>query len=122
MARTLDYFVKFLMKEDGVERDVHEASLSGASVTRFLHQIVQLTSKTTNWQVSFGSNFTTPTKLFLQETGGRTFTYSLSTNARHHAVAANGFAAIHANSITKLYLSNNGTSTTKPTIEIVAVK
>lgn len=118
MARTVDYYVRAVLKEDGVERDTHEARVESTAVTRVLHQVVALNSNSGNVQVTFGANFNTAYRLFLQETAGRSFTYSVNQNTHHHAVRANGAAFLDGHSITALYLKNNSTNTTKPVIEV----
>lgn len=122
MARTRDYSVRFVMKEDGVERDVNEARATGVAMTQLYHNVIQLSSSTSNYQLAFGSNFTTPTILFLQEQNGRTFTYSVNANSRHHPVAASGTIFEHSTGITSLYFSNNSTNTTKPIVEVILAK
>jgi len=118
VARTVDYYVRAVLKEDGVERDTHEARVESTAVTRVLHQVVALNSNSGNVQVTFGANFNTAYRLFLQETAGRSFTYSVNQNTHHHAVRANGAAFLDGHSITALYLKNNSTNTTKPVIEV----
>ena len=118
MARTLDALARFTVKEDGTRKDIHEATSSIASLTKLLHQVIQLNTNTVNYQVAFGSAFTTPTHLFLREQAGRSFTYSVNATNRHHLVAANGFAALHG-SVASLRLSVSTTPTTRPTVEIV---
>jgi hypothetical protein len=121
MSRTQEYSVRLLTKEGGVERLVAEQVLGATASTREFRQVIQLSTNTVNYQVNFGSNFTTPTKLMLVEHAGRTFTFSVGANNRHHRVAANGCAFEHG-SIASLFLSNNSTNSTKPEIEIILVR
>lgn len=121
MARTQEYSVRLLTKEDGVERLVAEQALGATVANLELRQVIQLSSLTANYQVNFGSNFGTPTKLMLIEHAGRTFTFSVGANNRHHRVAANGCAFEHGN-ISSLFLSNNSTNTTKPEVELILVR
>ena len=117
MARTVDYYVRAVLKEDGVERDTHEARVEGTAVTRVLHQVIAINSNSST-QLRFGSNFNTAYRLMLQETAGRSFTYSVNQSTHHHAVRASGAAFLDGHSITALYFKNNSTNTTKPTIEV----
>lgn len=118
MARSLEALVRFTIKEDGTVKSAPEAESEIVSLTRLHHDILELQTNTQNYQVVFGSAFTTPTHLFLGEENGRSFTYSIGANNRHHMVEANGFACLKG-SITSLFLSVSGSPVTRPKIEIV---
>jgi len=122
MARTHEYIVRMILKQDGDERSYPECKLGATSHSKEMIQIITLSTQTANYEVNFGSNFTTPTKLFLAEHAGYTFTFSVGANDRHHLVAANGCAFEHG-SVSSLFLSNNATaSTNEPEVEIVLVR
>jgi len=120
MAWSHDYLVRMTLDDGGPAKIVTEKSLVDQSTVKFVRSLISLSTTTSNYQVVFGSNFTTPTKLCLIETAGATFTYSVGATNLHHKVAASGCAFLHG-SIASLYLSNNSTNGT-PTIEVLLVR
>jgi hypothetical protein len=122
MARTHEYYVALKILDDGVERVVGEASLGSTSMSKSKREVIALSTQTANYQVNFGSNFTTPTKMFLKEHAGYSFTYSVGASTHHHLVAASGAAFLHG-SIASLYFSNNSTTAgEEPEIELILVR
>ena len=120
MPWTHDYLVRLILDDAGANVVPFEAKQVDLSTTRFLRQLVSLSPSTTNYQVQFGSNFATPTKLMLTETNSQTFTVSVNSTAKHVYVEAGGCFFLHG-SITSLYLSNNSTLYS-PTVEILLVR
>lgn len=118
MTRTLEAKATLTVREESQRRDAHTASSSIASLTKLFHSVLTLNTNTQNYQVNFGSGFTTPTHMLLREQGGRTFTYSIGATTHHHQVAANGFVMLHGR-IPSLYLSVSSSPTTRPSVEII---
>lgn len=116
MADTVDVLGRIRYKQSGQEEDKVEGELTGRTVTHFLRNFIILSTNTTNTQIAFGASFTTAIYGVLKSHVG-TFTYSRSTNTRHHLVNEGGFAFWVGDS-SSLFVSNNST-TTPAQIEIV---
>lgn len=120
MANTIDVLSRLELTVDGKLEGTPEQHTTGDAWTQMVRQRVILSTNTSSYQVSLGSNFTTPVWGLVKGTGG-TFTYSRSGPGSPHLVNSGGFAAWEGNS-TSLYLSNNSTDTTQtPTIDVILV-
>lgn len=121
MARTLEARARFSIKEDSTPKDTHEAVSQISSLSYLYHSVLTLNTNTQNYQVNFGSGFTTPTHMILREQGGRTFSYSVGATTHHHPIAANGFIAQNG-PVSSLYLSVSSSPTTRPVVEIILAR
>jgi hypothetical protein len=121
MARSLEAKATLQVKEDGQRRDAHTANSTIADLTKLFHTVLVLNTNTQNYQVNFGSGFSTPTHMLIREQNGRTLTYSIGATTHHHPIAANGFILAHSR-IPSLYLSVSSSPTTRPQVEIVLAR
>lgn len=118
MSNTIDILSRMELYVDGKLEGTPEQHTTGDAWTQMVRQRVILSESTANYQVSLGSNFTTPVWGLVKGTGG-TFTYSRSGPGSPHLVNSGGFAAWEGNS-TSIYLSNNSDADT-PTIDVILV-
>jgi hypothetical protein len=121
MARSLEAKATLQVKEDGQRRDAHTASSTIADLTHLFHTVLTLNTNTQNYQVNFGSGFSTPTHMLIREQSGRTLTYSVNATTHHHPIAAYGYIASHSR-IASLYLSVSSSPSTRPKVEIILAR